>query len=114
MELSDESLLLRVFLDEADRKDHHPLYEVIVARAREMDLAGATVLRGAMGYGASKEIHTAKILDLSAPLPIIVELVDRAEKIEAFLPTLEGLMNGGLATLEKVNVIHYRHHDVPA
>ena len=94
-----------------DRKDHHPVYEVIVAKAREMNLAGATVLRGAMGYGASKEVHTSKILDLSAPLPIIVELVDRAEKIEGFLPVLEGLMNGGFATLEKVNVIHYQHHD---
>ncbi len=112
MELSDDSLLLRVFLDEADRMNHHPVYEVVVAKAREMNLAGATVLRGAMGYGASKEVHTSKILDLSAPLPIIVELVDRTEKIEAFLPVLEGLMNGGLATLEKVNVIHYRHRDV--
>ncbi len=114
MEPSEESLLLRIFLDEADRKDHHPLYEVIIAKAREMNLAGATVLRGVMGYGSSKEVHTAKILDLSAPLPIIVELLDRADKIEAFLPVLEGLMDGGLATLEKVNVIRYRHHDVPA
>ena len=111
MESSDESLLLRVFLSESDRKDHHPLYEVLVTKAREMNLAGAVVLRGAMGYGASHQIHTTKILDLSAPLPIIVEFVDREEKIRAFLPTLEGLMNGGLATLEKVETIFFSRHE---
>ena len=112
MELSDESLLLRVFLAESDRKEYHPLYEVFVTRAREMNLVGATVLRGAMGYGVSHQIHTAKILDLSAPLPIIVEFADREEKIQAFLPVLAELMDGGMATLEKINVIQYPSQDV--
>ena len=107
MDPVNESLLLRVFLDEADRLDHQPLHEVLLARAREMDLAGAVVLRGVMGYGASHRMHTAKILDLSASLPIIVEFVDRAEKIESFLPVLAGLMDGGLSTVEKVSVTRY-------
>lgn len=107
MDPTEESLLLRVFLDEADRLEHQPLYEVLLAKAREMDLAGAVVLRGVMGYGASHQLHTAKILDLSASLPIIVEFVDRAEKIESFLPVLAGLMDGGLSTVEKVNATRY-------
>lgn len=111
MDLPEESLLLRVFLDEADRADHHPVYEALVTKARDAGLAGATVLRGVMGYGARRAMHTAKILDLSASLPIIVEIVDRPDKIEAFLPVLAGLMDGGMATLEKITVFHYQHPD---
>jgi PII-like signaling protein len=109
MHLPTDSFLLRIFLGESDRHDGHPLYESIVLKAREAGLAGATVLRGAMGFGASSRLHTSKILRLSADLPLIIEIVDTEEKINAFLPTLERLMGGGLVTLEKVRVIHYRH-----
>ena len=109
MELPEESLLLRIFIGESDRHDHKPLYEALVLKAREMHLAGATVLRGALGYGASSRIHTTKILRLSMDLPIVVEIVDSREKIESFLPVLDQLLVGGLATLEPVKVLHYRH-----
>ena len=102
-----ESVLLRIYLAEAMKWEHKPLYEVIVMRAREHGLAGATVLRGPMGYGRSTEIHTAKILDLSVNLPILVEVVDSEEKINGFLPVLEGLLSGGLATLEKVRTLQF-------
>jgi PII-like signaling protein len=102
-----EALLLRIYLTEAMKWEHKPLYEVIVVRAREHGLAGATVLRGPMGYGRSTEMHTAKILDLSVNLPILVEVVDSEEKINGFLPVLEGLLSGGLATLEKVKTLQF-------
>jgi uncharacterized protein len=108
MELPEESLLLRIFLGESDRHEHRPRYEAIVLRARAAGLAGATVLRGAMGFGASSRLHTAKILRLSDDLPLIVEIVDTPEKIDAFLPQLKEMMGGGLVTLEKVRVLHYR------
>ena len=116
MELPEDALLLRIFIGESDRHGHKPLYEAIVLKAREMHLAGATVLRGPMGYGASSRIHTAKIIQLSMDLPFIVEIVDTEEKINGFLPVLDEMMNGGLVTLEKARVIHYgpgterRHH----
>jgi uncharacterized protein len=109
MQLPTDSFLLRIFLGESDRHDGNPLYESIVLKAREAGLAGATVLRGAMGFGASSRLHTSKILRLSADLPLIIEIVDTEEKINAFVPTLESMMGGGLVTLEKVHVIHYRH-----
>jgi uncharacterized protein len=109
MDLPAESLLLRIYLGESDHRDHKPLYEVIVLEARAAGLAGATVLRGAMGFGASSRLHTAKILRLSDDLPVIIEIVDREEKVNAFLPRLQALMGGGLVTLEKVRVLHYRH-----
>ncbi len=109
MNLPTESLLLRIYLGESDHQGHQPLYEVIVLKAREAGLAGATVLRGAMGFGASSRLHTAKILRLSDDLPLIVEIVDTEEKINAFLPQLQAIMGGGLVTLEKVRVLHYRH-----
>ena len=109
MELPEESLLLRIFIGESDRHDHKPLYEVLVLKAREMHLAGATVLRGPMGYGASSRMHTAKILRLSMDLPVVIEIVDSREKIESFLPILDDLLEGGLATLEPIKVLHYRH-----
>ena len=108
MEIPHDSLLLRIFIGESDRHDGKPLHEAIVLRARELHLAGATVVRGAMGFGKSSRIHTSKILRLSADLPLIVELVDSEEKINAFLPVLDRMMGGGLVTLEKVRVIHYR------
>lgn len=108
MELPQESTLLRIFIGEADRWEHKPLYEAIVMKAREMHLAGATVLRGAMGFGKSSRLHTAKILRLSVDLPLVIELVDSPEKINAFLVVLEPMIGGGLVTLEKVRVVHYR------
>jgi PII-like signaling protein len=107
MELPEDALLLRIFIGESDRHGHKPLYEAIVLKAREMHLAGATVLRGPMGYGASSRIHTAKIIQLSMDLPLIVEIVDTEERINGFLPVLDEMMNGGLVTLEKARVIHY-------
>ena len=100
-------MLLRIYIGEDDRFDHHPLYEAIVLKAREQGLAGATVLRGPMGFGHSSRVHTAKILRLSADLPIVVEIIDSEEKINAFLPLLEGIVTGGLVSLEEVRVLRY-------
>jgi PII-like signaling protein len=101
-------MLLRVFIGENDRHRHRPLYEAIVLAAREAGLAGATVIRGPMGYGASSRLHTAKVLRLSEDLPLVIEIVDTEERIRAFLPALETMMTAsGLVTLEKVQVIRY-------
>ena len=108
MQIPKDAMLLRIFIGESDRWQHQPLYEAIVLRARETHLAGATVLRGPMGFGKSSRLHTAKILRLSMDLPLVIEIVDSEEKIRAFLPTLDGMMGGGLVTLEKVQVIQYR------
>src|SRR5205807_8579516 len=108
MEVSRDLMLLRIFIGESDRWDHKPLYEAIVLKARETHLAGATVLRGPMGFGKSSRLHTAKILRLSMDLPLVIEIVDSEEKIQAFLPVLDQMMKGGLVTLEKVQVIDYR------
>ena len=108
MQIPNDAVLLRIFLGESDRWEHKPLYEAIVLAAREMQLAGATVLRGPMGFGKSSHPHTAKILRLSTDLPLVIEIVDSDEKINAFLPMLDKMMGGGLVTLEKVKVLHYR------
>jgi len=108
MNLPTDSVLLRIFIGEADRHEGHPLHEAIVLKARELHLAGATVLRGAIGFGKSSRLHTSKILRLSADLPLVIEIVDSEEKIQAFLPLLDVMMGGGLVTLEKVRVLHYR------
>lgn len=108
MHLPEEALLLRIFIGESDRWQHKPLYEAIVMKAREMHLAGATVLRGPMGFGKSSRLHTAKILRLSMDLPLVIEIVDSEEKLNGFLPVLNEMMQGGLVTLEKVRVLHYR------
>ena len=108
MELPHEATLLRIFIGESDRWHHKSLYEAIVLKAREMHLAGATVLRGPMGFGKSSRLHTSKILRLSYDLPLVIEIVDAEEKINTFLPVLDEMMKGGLVTLEKVRVIHYR------
>lgn len=106
--LPEQGHLLRIFLGEADRHEGVPLYEWIVRKAREEGLAGATVLRGLEGFGAHSRIHTAKILRLSTDLPIVVEIVDTREKIEAFLPLIDGAIREGLATIEKVEIRFYR------
>jgi PII-like signaling protein len=108
MNLPTDSVLLRIFIGEADRHEGHPLHEAIVLKARELHLAGATVQRGAIGFGKSSRLHTSKILRLSADLPLVIEIVDSEEKIQAFLPVLDAMMGGGLVTLEKVRVLHYR------
>ena len=109
MKLSEEGQLLRVFIGEADSWQGQPLYRAIVLRARELGLAGATVLRGPMGFGAASRIHTAKILRLSMDLPMVIEIVDTEEKVKSLLPFLEQMMGGGLVTMEKIKVIHYGH-----
>jgi PII-like signaling protein len=100
-------MLLRIFIGEDDKYRGHPLYETIVLTARERHLAGATVLRGPMGFGHSSRLHTAKILRLSEDLPIVIEIVDEEDKIKGFLPELEKMMGSGLVTLEKVQVLQY-------
>jgi len=107
MKLEGEGCLLRIYIGELDKWHHQPLYEAIVLKAREMGLAGATVLRGPMGFGAHSRLHTAKILRLSEDLPIVVEIVDKEEKINAFLPEIDRMVRDGLITLEKVRVIKY-------
>jgi PII-like signaling protein len=109
MQLPEDAVLLRIFIGESDRYKHRPLYEAIVIKARELHLAGATVLRGPMGFGKSSHLHTAKILRLSMDLPIVIEIVDSEEKVNAFLPVLDEIMGGGLITLEKAKVIRYQH-----
>ena len=113
MILPEEGTLLRIFIGESDKHDGAPLYEWIVRRAREQGLAGATVLRGIEGYGAHSRLHTAKILRLSEDLPIVVEIVDTREKIEAFLPSIDAAITEGLATLEAVRVRLYRSGKAP-
>jgi hypothetical protein len=108
MKIPEDGQLLRIFIGESDRWDGRPLYEALILKAREMNLAGATMLRGMMGYGAASRIHTAKILRLSEDLPVIVEIVDSAEKITAFLPAIEEMVAEGLVTLENVRVLQYR------
>jgi PII-like signaling protein len=108
MQIPRDATLLRIFIGESDRWEHKPLYEAIVLKAREAHLAGATVLRGPMGFGKSSRLHTAKILRLSMDLPLVIEIVDSDEKVRAFLPSLDGMLGGGLVTIEKVQVIDYR------
>ena len=108
MQIPHDAVSLRIFIGESDRWEHKPLYEAIVLKAREQHLAGATVLRGPMGFGKSSRLHTAKILRLSMDLPLVIEIVDSEEKIHAFLPVLDKMMGGGLVTLEHVKVLEYR------
>lgn len=111
MQIPRDAVLLRIFIGESDRWQHRPLYEALVLKAREMHLAGATVLRGSMGFGKSSRLHTTKILRLSMDLPIVVELVDSEERIQSFLPTIDGMIGGGLLTMEKVKVVDYRGNE---
>jgi PII-like signaling protein len=107
MQIPEQALLLRIFIGEDDQLGGSPLYEAIVLKARESHLAGATVLRGPMGFGASSRLHTTKILRLSEDLPLVIEIVDSEDKINGFLPMLDGMMTSGLVTLEKVRVLQY-------
>ena len=109
MQLPAEAELLRIFIGESDKHGGRPLYEVIVEEARKRGLAGATVLRGVLGFGAHSRIHRAKVLRLSEDLPLVIEIVDKSERIADFLPVLDGMIAEGLVTLEKVRVILYRH-----
>ncbi|WP_157018976.1 DUF190 domain-containing protein [Mesorhizobium xinjiangense] len=102
-----QAQLLRIFIGENDRAEDRPLYEAIVLKAREMQLAGATVMRGAVGFGRSSRLHTTKIMRLSEDLPLVIEIVDSEDKIAAFLPVLDTMMSSGLVTLEKVQVLQY-------
>ena len=108
MNVPEDGYLLRIFIGESDRHGQHPLYEAIVLKARQTGLAGATVVRGVMGFGKNSVIHTAKILRLSEDLPMVIEIVDSADKVEAFLPALDEMMNDGLVTMERVKVLHYK------
>lgn len=108
MKIPENGQLLRIFIGESDQWHGQPLYEAIVLKAREAGLAGATMLRGLMGYGANSRIHTAKLLRLSEDLPVIVEIVDSEEKITNFLPMIDGMVQEGLVTLEDIKVIQYR------
>lgn len=107
MQIPNDAVLLRIFIGESDRFEGKPLYEAVVLKAREMQLAGATVLRGPMGYGRSSHLHTARILRLSEDLPLVIEIVDAEDKINSFLPVLDTMMSHGLITLEKVKVYRY-------
>jgi uncharacterized protein len=107
MQIPKQALLLRIFIGEDDKAGSTPLYEAIVIKAREMHLAGATVLRGPMGFGASSRLHTTKILRLSEDLPLVIEIVDSEDTINEFLPVLDKMMSSGLITLEKVQVLQY-------
>src|SRR5581483_4044532 len=100
MQPPQNAVLLRIFFGEDERHGHQPLYEAVVMKAREHHLAGATVLRGPLGFGHSSRIHTTKVLRLSQDLPMVVEIVDSEEKINAFLPVLDGMIGSGLVTLE--------------
>lgn len=113
MQIPKDARLLRIFIGESDKEDGRPLYEAIVLKAREMHLAGATVLRGAMGFGHSSRLHTAKILRLSADLPLVIEIVDSEEKINEFLRVLDQIMSSGLVTIEKIRVLQYGRDTVP-
>ena len=109
MKLPEEGMLLRIFIGETDQYKGKAVYEQIVLKAREMNLAGATVVRGLMGFGADSRLHTAKLLRLSEDLPIVIELVDTKENLDKLLPFLDEVVTEGLITLEKVRVIKYRH-----
>ena len=110
MKLAQDSMLLRIFIGETDRHEGRPLYEQIVLKARGLNLAGATVTRGIMGFGADSRLHTAKILRLSEDLPVVIEIADTQENLDKLLPFLDEVVQEGLVTLEKVRVIMYRHN----
>jgi PII-like signaling protein len=113
MKIPENGWLLRIFIGENDRWRATPLYEAIVLKARELHLAGATVIRGHMGFGANSRLHTAKVLRLSEDLPLVIEIVDSREKIDSLLPHIDTMVTDGLVTLEEVRVIKYRA-DAPA
>ena len=107
--LIGEQVLMRIFIGESDRHEHRPLHEALVELLRSEGFAGATVLRGVCGFGANRVYHTQKLLDLSADLPLVVEVIDTQEKINVIMPRIDAMMGGGLITLEKATVIRYSH-----
>lgn len=107
MQTPQDATLVRIYIGESDRWEHRPLYEAIVLKARELGMAGATVLRGPMGFGKSSILHTAKILRLSMDLPVVIEVVDTEQKVQGFLPVIGPMVGGGLVTTEPLKVIHY-------
>jgi uncharacterized protein len=109
MKLPEQGMLLRIFVGETDKYQGKPLYEWIVLKARELNMAGATVVRGILGFGADSRLHSAKVLRLSEDLPVVIELVDTEENLNKLLPLLDDAVLEGLITLEKVRVIKYRH-----
>ena len=111
MKLPEQGKLLRIFIGEGDTYKGKPLYEAIVLKARELNLAGATVLKGVMGYGANSRLHTSKVLRLSEDMPLIIEIVDAGEKLDLLMPFLEETVTEGLITIESVKVIIYRHKE---
>lgn len=113
MQLPRDAVLLRIFIGEQDKFEHRPLFEAIVLKAREHHLAGATVLRGPMGFGQSSRLHSAKILRLSEDLPVVIEIVDTTEKIDNFLPVLDTMIGSGLVTLENIRVLRYGTGNIP-
>ncbi len=110
MQLPRNAMLLRIYTGEQEKIGHQPLYEAIVMKARELHMAGATVLRGSMGFGLSSRVHTAKILRLSEDLPLVIEIVDTEEKIQSFLSVIDTMIRSGLVTLEKIQVLQYGNH----
>lgn len=110
MKLEGEAKLLRIFIGESDKHGHIPLYEALVAKARGFGLAGATVLRGVSGFGANSRVHSSKILRLSEDLPMVIEIVDKPDRIDAFLPELDAMVEEGMATVENVSMVLYRHN----
>lgn len=113
MTIPEDGVLLRVFIGESDQWQGKPLYEAIVLKARELHLAGATVLRGPMGFGANSRLHTAKVLRLSEDLPMVIEIVDSQQKIDELMPHIDRMVSEGLVTLERVRVIRYRSNVSP-
>ena len=111
MELPRESALLRIFIGEDEKFEGRPAYEAIVMKARELNMAGATVTRGILGFGKTSRIHAAKVLEMSGDLPLVIEIVDTEDKLNNLLPVIEKMHKGGLVTLEKAKVLHYKHEE---
>ncbi|GMV94959.1 MAG: hypothetical protein AMXMBFR82_47370 [Candidatus Hydrogenedentota bacterium] len=109
MEIPSDAQLVRIYIGESDKSGHRPLYEVIVTEARKRGMAGATVLRGMMGFGKNSRMHTTKILRLSEDLPLVIEIVDSRERVQEFLPELNAMVTNGLVTVENIQVEVYRH-----
>ncbi len=114
MKIPGEADLLRIFIGESDKYHGRPLYQAIVEAARDRGMSGATVLRGTLGFGATSRLHSARILRISEDLPMVIEIVDRTDRIEDFLPELDAMIDDGLVTIEKVHVITYRHNQEKA
>ncbi|MCE5300059.1 MAG: DUF190 domain-containing protein [Spirochaetia bacterium] len=109
MELPSDSVLLRIFVGEEEKFEGKPVYEAVVMKAREMNMAGATVLRGILGYGKTSRIRSARVIEMSQDLPVVVEIVDTEDRVRNFIPVIERMLKGGMITMEKAQVLHYKH-----